>query len=195
MAINVTSGSKTANSFCTVAEADEFLEASGWDVSLWDALDDEEKENLLILAALALNNLSWIGWKCYERQNLAWPRWFEEEEYFTADTISLPDDIKKTQAFLAFDVIYRGIQGRTSPSAGPATDAVKSLSLFGDISLSFGNATEVPLRDGISLTGLLRAGHPEIYLLLSPYVVEIHFIGDWNAALPPDLLDEVAPTD
>ena len=166
-----------------------------------------------MLAALAMNGLPWLGWQVYEKQAACWPRWpfpeamnpryarkyryysgfaytFPEDDY-TAATAEFPVNVKKAQAYLAYDVIYRGIQGRTSPSAGPAQDAIKSLSLFGDISLSFGEHQErLLMNDSLSLLGLLRAGHPEIYLLLAKHVTEINFISDWSD-YEPELLDEV----
>jgi len=157
-------------------------------------MSDEEQENLLILAGMAMKNLFWLGWPGYEKQAMSWPRWMpNDDEDYDEENLEIPGAVKKAQALMAYDVIYRGLQKRTSPSAGPGTDAIKGVSLFGDISLSFGDKLDVPLKDGFSLTGLLRAGHPEIYLLLSPYVTEIGFIGDWSEQTP-ELLDEVAPT-
>jgi len=191
MALVTTMGSKTANSYCTVEEADEYIAAQWPDDTVWADLEDEERENLLLLACLAMQNLIWLGWPVYENQALALPVWDYDEEDFDEDTVSIPDNVKKAQALIAYDVIYRGLKNRTSPDSGPATDAIKGFALFGDISVNFGSAAETPLTTGFNLAGLLRAGHPEIYLLLSPYVSEIGMVRDWTEQAP-DLLDEIA---
>ena len=137
-----------------------------------------------------MTNMNWVGYPVYENQAMPWPRWTGHEDEFTAATAVFPNNIKKAQSYVAYDVIYRALQNRTSPSAGPAGDAIKAISLFGDISLTFENGTEVALRDGFGI-GMLLTQHPTIGLLLSPYVTQFGFIGDWIDETP-DLLDEVA---
>lgn len=211
-----TLGGSTSNSLCTLAEADTYLADSFYggtygDIpSDWDDMSDEEKESLLILAGLVMNGMSWVGWPVYEDQAMCWPRWLayktqpnsrltitswgtfpsDESELFTADTARLPVGVKKSQAFIAYDIVWRGLQNRTSPSAGPASDAIKSLSLFGDVSLSFDPGQEVPMRDLQSINGFMRSRSHEIYQLLAPFVTEMNFIGDWDDWTPM-LLDAV----
>ncbi len=211
-----TLGGSTSNSMCTLAEADTYLTNSfyggtyGTIPAEWDDMDDAEKESLLILAGLVMNGMSWVGWPVYEDQAMCWPRWLvyktqsnnrlnitswgafadDESELFTADTARLPDAVKKAQAYIAYDVVWRGLQNRTSPSAGPASDAIKSISLFGDVSLSFDPGQEVPMRDLQSINGFMRARAHEIYQLLAPYVTEMNFIGHWDD-WTPTLLDAV----
>lgn len=190
MILVATTGASNANSLCDRSEARTYILASGLSITDWDDLSAEEQDNALILAGIALKNLIWDGFPCYMYQAMPFPRWRGDEEEFTADTAQNPETIKQAQALLAYDVIWRGLQGRTSPATGPATDAIKSLSLFGDISISFRDSAEIPLRNGITLAGLMRAGYSQIYLLLSEWATEIGFLSDWLEE-EPDLLDEI----
>jgi len=193
-------GYSGSNSLCTTVEASAYMASVVFLPGLadaWEALSDTEQEWLLYMAALAMNNMNWTGWKCYTNQAMCFPRWKEDETEWDEDHVVFPDDMKKAQTYIAMDVIWRGIQGRTAADSAAVSDAIKSLSLFGDISISFDTKTEASLRDGISLTGLLRSGHPETYFLLSPWVKEIGFIGTWGRYNSdelrgdPELLDEV----
>jgi hypothetical protein len=208
-----TPGGSSSNSLCTVAEADDYLDASFYDTTAWFDLTEAEKGSLLVIAGLVMNGMNWIGWPVYENQAMCWPRWIKAQKYpnkahflsdyslfgedesdlFTDETVKFPDAMKKAQAFIAYDVVYRGLQNRTSAAAGPASDAIRSLSLFGDISLSFDPGQEVPLRDLCNLSGFLRSRSLEVYTLLSPYVSEYCFTGDWDD-WEPEFLDEVAAT-
>lgn len=211
-----TLGGSASNSLCTLAEADTYLTASFYGGTYgvipddWDEMSDEEKESLLILAGLIMNGMSWIGWPVYEDQAMCWPRWLtyktqsdnrltmtswglfpvDDSDLFTAETAKMPTSIKKAQAYIAYDVMWRGLQNRTSPSAGPASDAIKSISLFGDVSLSFDPGQEVPMRDLQSINGFMRARSHEIYQMLAPYVTETNLIGHWDD-WTPTLLDAV----
>jgi hypothetical protein len=191
--IHAVPGSSQANSLATLAEIKHYLSYSMLDLTAWEDLEVPEQENCAIIMAYAMRNLNWRGYKCYKYQAMPFPRWFEDAEDFTIGTAEFPEDVKIAQALGTVDIIVRGLAGRTSPGAGAAGDAIKSLSLFGDISISFGNQTNVPLRDGLSLSGLMQAGHFEIYERLAPYVVEIGFGGSWKEA--PELLDPVLPTE
>lgn len=206
-----------ANSLCSLAEADAFLTDSfyggayGTIPAAWDDMDDGEKEQLLILAGMVMNRMTWVGWPVYEDQAMCWPRWLGNfdvsqtrydlglyggfptswgDDNFTEETAQFPLNVKKAQAFIAYDVIFRGLQNRTSPTAGPATDAIKSINLFGDVSMSFDSGQEVPMRDLASLSALLRIRAYEIHELLAPYVAEMNFIGVWDD-WEPALLDAV----
>ena len=190
MTLITTPGGSIANSLCSLEEASTFLAGSGLDLTAWEDSSEAEQENLLILSGLALNNLAWRGWPCYEKQAMCWPRWLPGEAEYSADTATFPENVKRAQALLGYTVIRPGIQPPENPMAAPATHAIKSLSLFGDVSISFGEALEVPLRDGLSLAMLSRTGHTQLYLLLSAWAVEVHIFGDSDDE--PTLLDEVA---
>lgn len=213
-------GGATSNSLCSLTEADAYIAGSLYaDKATWAGLEESEQESLLILAGLAFNGMNWAGWKCYTNQAMCFPRWkdpdppqsyrkprmvlgpfphtveygymFDDEDtLFTAATALMPDNIKKAQAYYAYDVIYRAIQNRTSPAVGPASDALNSISLFGDVSISWNQQLNVGLADIGSLTGLLRARSPEIYLLLQDWVCE--YMSHGHSRFEPTLLDAVA---
>jgi len=211
-------GGSTSNSLCSLSEANGYLTNSfyapyGTIPPDWDAMDTSEQESLLILAGMVLNGMSWYGWQVYEDQAMCWPRWLksrkhskdkfiitgygifpdDSSEYFTAATAKFPESVKKAQALFAYDVMYRGLQGRTSAAVGPATDAIKSINLFGDVSLTFDPGQEVPMRDLQNLNSLLRIRAYEIYELLAPHVTEFNFIGHWED-WEPERLKSITPT-
>lgn len=75
--IKTTIGSKTANSFVTVAEADTYLASSPYSLTAWAALSSDQKALRLILAAKDMTNrLNFKGWRLHRNQALAFPRWF-----------------------------------------------------------------------------------------------------------------------
>ena len=185
-----TAGSSSANSLCTLAEADAYIAASLYSTTAWDALTDDEKTYCLILAARVLAGFEWIGWPVYEYQAMPWPRWLPTAEYFTADYTSFPAAIKQAQAYIAYDVIYRGLQSRSAPSDGVATEAIQRLSLFGDISISYATG-EVPLSESSAWSEIIRHDHFEIDLLLEPYISAVAFTSGRTDETAPTLLDEV----
>ena len=63
-----------ANSYVSLAEADTYL-ASSITASVWTALDDTAKENLLIVASRWLDQqATWGGYKYDEDSAMRWPR-------------------------------------------------------------------------------------------------------------------------
>jgi hypothetical protein len=212
----VTPGSSDANSLLSLDEFDSYIAASFYDKTAYSIMSDTEKTSLLILTGITFNAFSWLGYEVYEDQAMAWPRWLtlvEREiihttlgpvnydgvsDYegpwsggdveYTAETAVFPEQIKCACAWYAYDVYYRSIQGRTSPGSGPAADALKSYSMFGDVSMSFDTNMEIPLRDITSISGLLRGRCPEIWTLMSPFVTEVRFMGsDWQSDGPKKL--------
>ena len=209
MALKTTTGSKTADSMITVAEADAYLAASPYSsvLTAWTALSTANKEIRLKLAAKFMkNHYSWIGWPAYENQAMPFPRvkavrtedtgfrnpvWryntgSYETQYTDPET---PDDIKRAQAYIAYGIIHRGLVDVTNPNNGPSGHLVaQSLSLFGDMSVSLGS--QDPLyTDNSALEMAIRSEHFHINLLIEDW------ISQFNAtprAFGPTLLDEVA---
>jgi len=191
MALVTTTGSSSANSLITLAEADVYIAASLYSQTGWDALSDDDKTAYIELAGRVINNLEWIGWPCYKNQAMAWPRWLPGDEDLDADSAEMPGDVKKAQAYIAYDVIYRGLQSRTDPSDGVGSEAIQRLSLFGDISISYATG-EVPLSEGSAWTEIIRTDHFELDLLLSRYLTSVAFTSGRTDDKAPTLLDEVA---
>jgi hypothetical protein len=74
LVITATPGSATANSYLTLAEANEYCEAhiAG---AAWAAKTDDEKNRALAHATRQLDaHLRWVGWVASQTQALAWPR-------------------------------------------------------------------------------------------------------------------------
>jgi len=199
MALNTTVGSKTANSFCTVVQADAYIAASLWsasDKALWTALSDSEVEALLKLAAIMMCGMGWIKYPVYKKQALPFPRWYVDDDgndvYVNDDdsTVGIPDAIKKAQAYIAFDVVYRALQDRTSPGDGVAGEAIERLSLFGDVSIGFSKG-ETSIQNGSAWEDIISKEHWEIAVLIGKYYSPIEWVSNNERAIP-DMEDEVA---
>jgi hypothetical protein len=83
--LNTTIGSKTANSYCTAAEADAILTGLGiYTLTSWTALQTAGKEFRLKLAAKLTDSMfHYIGWPVYMNQALAFPRRIPTSDYPT----------------------------------------------------------------------------------------------------------------
>lgn len=194
MALVTTNGSSSANSFITVDEADAHIAASSYVTSAWDELTDTEKENLLLLAAKVMQNMGWYKWPVYKNQALPFPRWDAEDaaDHVSGDEVEIPDDIKKAQAYIAYDVIYRGLQsGENNPADGPASDAISRLNLFGEVSITMATG-EVPLADGSAWSRIIKGKHFAIDLLLNEWLTDFYWTSGISDEDAPALLDEVA---
>lgn len=71
--ITATSGSASANSYTTLAEANTYLEAHLL-ASSWSSLDDERKKAALVSATRQLDTEQYAGRRQFQSQSLAWPR-------------------------------------------------------------------------------------------------------------------------
>ena len=87
--LTTTVGSKSANSFVTVAQADAYLASSPYTLTQWAALTTEQKNLRLILAAKDMTQrLTWKGWKLHRNQALAFPRWWQHYQDVDTNTVS-----------------------------------------------------------------------------------------------------------
>jgi len=192
MALKTTLGSKTANSFITIVEADAYLAASPYDDAAWLALSTAEKEYRLILAAKYMRNkLSWLGWEVYENQYLPFPRYTGPIAVELPDDFvpEVPADIKMAQAFIAYDMIHRGLVGITAPSLGGASEPeIKSLDLFGRLKVTTSDVA-AKRTDGSAIEQQIASEHFHVNMLLEDYAVQISM----TPAVPgPTKLTEVA---
>lgn len=158
MALDTTVGSTSGDSYVTVAEADEYLEAVyGDNLSTdWSDLDETPKEQRLKIAALLMNMFPWRGVKASRNQRLEFPRWWrtedeyeyivEDEDYIldysdiegTAPTI--PAEVKYAQIETAYQVVNQIMQ--LDPLAFPEKE-IKMFELGGSLGIEFfPNATE-----------------------------------------------------
>jgi hypothetical protein len=96
-------GLAAANSYTSVAEADDILAIDNDGIALWDALDDPAKELALAKATRYLDdNYQWFGRKSTAIQALKWPRhgMRDSENMCIADGV-IPIEIKRAIARLA----------------------------------------------------------------------------------------------
>lgn len=122
MALTVTVGSASADSYATVVEADAYLAVSGYDISSWSVLTSTEKEKRLILACAIMQTMAYRGRKACENQRLSFPRWSSRDErenvgkirFNTLEDItaygytapSVPESVKNAQVEIAFQVVH-----------------------------------------------------------------------------------------
>jgi hypothetical protein len=152
MALDTTVGSNSGDSYVTVAEADEYLEAVYGDnlSTNWSDLDEAPKEQRLKIAALLMNTFPWRGVKASRNQRLEFPRWWrtednyeyivEDEDYIleysdiegTAPTI--PAEVKYSQIEIAYQVITYIM---TLDSLAFSEKEIKMFELGGSLGIEF----------------------------------------------------------
>lgn len=126
MAVTIvaTSGSASANSFVTLAEANTYMEAR-LNSTLWDAATDDSKNRSLVEATRELCNLTWQGYAADDSQALVWPReWVTDPDSPTLDyyeSTEIPTRLKNATCELAFQFIKAGT---TDVAALDSTDGV-----------------------------------------------------------------------
>lgn len=103
---STTVGDSAANSYATVAEADDYLLERRLHAAAWSQLGTGEKEAALMWACRALDDLEFIGSIASETQALQWPR----VDAYTADgrliaSDVVPAPIKDAQAEIAFRLV------------------------------------------------------------------------------------------
>lgn len=192
MALVTTPGGISSNSFITVVEADSYLAtATLFDTTPWTSLNEAQKEERLIHAALIMKTrFTWIGWPVYKRQALPFPRRMPDSESLDEAAVPIPEPIKQAQAFIALDIVHRGSVGLTPASHGKAKPYLKRLSLFGSLDVTL---TDTPrtTSDPSALGRAIASAHWIVEQLLAPYLTTIQFINATSTDDAPELLDEV----
>jgi hypothetical protein len=112
---------ENTNSFCTLAEAENY-HATKLGNGSWTNATNEDKEKALISASLRLTQMNWIGDQYSSVQALAWPRIIYMGGF--AKFYDFPPFLKSATAELAFNLLRGGAESGTS-------DAVKSISFSG----------------------------------------------------------------
>lgn len=203
-------GAPDANSFITLSEADDIIEAFGDDITTWDALEDEQKEFRLTLAAYAIGtSFPFRGYKAYEGQSLAFPRAISQVSYsrssyssFNYGSLSarysstpiplpgtsfedIPEDIKRAQAYIAYHVIHKNLMNRKDPSdsdvSSPSNMPVSSFSVRG-ISVSFKDTGGESFL--LALDQLINDENSAIYLMLTKYISQVRFTNGGDKPTP-----------
>jgi hypothetical protein len=90
-----------------------------------------------------------------------------------AELETIPDDIKRAQAYIAYGVIHRGMVGITDPATGPKAKAqLKSLSLFESLSLTVAT-TPVQLAGSTQFDLATSSEHFIISMLIDDWITQI----------------------
>jgi hypothetical protein len=128
MALVITEGGASSDSYASVADADTYIslkyeESQATIVGEWEDLEVDAKEHRLKLAALLLNTFAWRGEKACRNQRLAFPRWWrwddgyplDEDTYLDYADITgytpptTPQEVIDAQFEVAIQVIHSGI--------------------------------------------------------------------------------------
>jgi hypothetical protein len=143
--IVATSGSVTANSYATIAEADLYFETHPYS-SVWDDASDDEKCRALVTATRLLDTwYEWNGIVSSSTQALLWPR---QDAYGPNGYLHLsneiPERIVQATAELAKALL---VSDRTADS-DLQTQGITSLRA-GSVALTFQNAMAKPIPDAV----------------------------------------------
>ena len=180
MPLIATPGAANANSYITVAEADAYFETHLYGEE-WIAMDDEDKEKALYMAARLLDQYDWKGLKANNStQALRWPRSLvlDREGWFYLDSATIPVFLKQATAELA--------RYMTFGDRDKAVDAL--MSLLSEHSFEQIGLAEVAGRAGIKLSQL-RAEFGSTLAILGAHIKEIDRVvlagGDSDMAEEP----------
>lgn len=130
-----TAGSASANSYCTLAEANDYHDARLFSTD-WTGASTDNQTIALIMATRLLDAMyEWAGWCPTTTQALAWPRSGVPNAHGTGDVDSttIPTELKYATAEFARQLIVADrsldsdieTQGLQSLSAGPVSLAFR----------------------------------------------------------------------
>lgn len=96
-------GLASATSYVSVEEADDFASLNIHNFAVWDALDDADKQNLLMYVSRVLDSRTvWKGDQTTTLQGLAWPRTGVVDRYGNAvSSTSVPYNLRMAVVELA----------------------------------------------------------------------------------------------
>lgn len=131
-AIVATVGGASSNSFCTLAEADQYQDDRSPVGTTWSGETDANKNRALLFATTLLEAcVIWTGFVKTDTQALLWPRYgMTKRNSYALDDDVVPDELKDCQAEFArqlladigrtddSDIETKGI---TSITAGPVS--------------------------------------------------------------------------
>jgi hypothetical protein len=157
-AFNATVGGASANSYCTVEQADAYLEATLWP-SAWASADTTSKQKALASATSILEREAYIGYKTTSEQRLAWPRLgaYYTLEGRTFDPDEIPRPLIEGVSELAKQLLGQLDLDASDPFDDTGSDAVDKISV-GPIDLSISSRA-------VAYTGLRK--YPQAWKLIS----------------------------
>ena len=99
-----TAAAANANSYCTLASANSYLEQNIHIYSTWASLSTANAEACLIYATTLLDiQMDWIGTKGDDDQALRWPRDdVDDPDGYAVDEDTIPVFLQKATAFYAY---------------------------------------------------------------------------------------------
>lgn len=134
-----TAGASNANTYCTLAVANQYHEDRAPQDSNWSAADDDDKNRALLRATELLDVLfEWTGCVVDYDQALLWPRngmWDRNGDYIESDVI--PEELQRATAEFAGQLLAAD---RVADS-DIETNKVKAFRV-GPISFQFGDGVE-----------------------------------------------------
>ena len=157
-----TLGGATANSYCSLVEADDFFQFNVY-ATQWNAFDEDAKRAALVQATFFLETISYEGTRCNPAtddntvpQALSWPRAGAVCDGIESTCAAIPKEIIQAQCLLALNLAttpdsITGPIGGGDSSAPPGTFV--SQQTLGDLSQSF---TEYSNQRGLQLTAVRR---------------------------------------
>jgi hypothetical protein len=132
LALVSTPGAASANVFCTLAEAEAYMETLVFPGS-WSTATETQKQAALVQAARLMGSLPWKGQKATSTQALSWPRYgMEDADGYAIDSVIIPQAIKDANAEFAMRLLAkdRAADGKTGMSVGSIRTSDKHRSLF-----------------------------------------------------------------
>lgn len=137
--LDTTVAGSAANSYVTVAEADAYLETTGYDLTGWTALGSgAKKERTLTLGCHVLETFpvkgssaqeayyDSVGWpETYDSQRLKFPR--DEDTQPVYGSAAIPAEVKESQCELAYLVVFQDFC-----KANPHEAVLDEISVSGD---------------------------------------------------------------
>ena len=145
--LNVTIRGSAANSYCTAAEAQDYLKTTGYDIDVWEASSGPRKERCLRIAAQILDSCPYIGSTAdhayygsgyppvypdgFVPQHLKFPRDEDTQPIYGSEAI--PTEVKEAQAEIAFLIVFPSYS-----KENPSDPVIESLSVKGDFTAKMG---------------------------------------------------------
>ena len=216
--IIATVGGNNSNSFVTIAESDEIIDASPYPTDTWEALDDDAKAFRLILACKYMTGrYAYKGCVLHQNQALPFPRyyralltqrhgifegWVDSLETGTASILGyttaeldaldvIPYEVKTAQVYIAYGVIHRGMVGITNPAlGGKAKPQVKELNLFNRLKIVAADS-KLTMPDWSPFAAMIQSETFIIDLLLEDWKTQVSMISGGDSKGLVSMLTEV----
>ena len=111
-----TAGATDANTYCSVADADTYLEEFRGHTSDWSSATDGDKGIALLWATILIDQkCNWKGQKVTDTQALRWPRSFiYDQDGYSTDNTTIPTWLARATAEYAFFLLQEDLTVETN---------------------------------------------------------------------------------